>query len=428
MINGILTNKRTCRKEMLPLPGLESGESTRIVDAHYAHFENFSLAADVSVVVLDLTGQMLFASSAYRALTAFLQTLYAALDCGAGDQVSLLYGCYQAQRFGGRYIFYAPSGLAYCAAPLLDNRGKMHAGVLAGPFIMHDYDEFMEVDVLARHTLAPDESETLRNGICAIPRKNPRQVYGISELLYNVSTTDVAKKQAAQAVPIQTDILFSSSYSIEKEEALLSAISRGDIHTANTVLKDIQKQIVVGSNLEVLRSRVVELIVLLSRAALKGGADIHIILGLNYSYLQEIDSFSSVEDLLLWLQTVTRKFSQHVFDFSTAKHADIIYRAVDYIKRKYAEKLTLQDIADYLLISQSYFCRIFKEETGQTPGNYITCVRIEESKKLLRNSSVNITEIPEHVGFEGQSYFTRIFKKVEGITPGRYRRKNLGSH
>ena len=391
---------------------------------NYIHFENLSVAVRLGIKILDTSGNTLFTSSVYTASSEFLEVLYAALDCEESCRIAILYGCYQARRFGGRYIFFTPSGLVYCAAPLLDNKGKMLFGVLAGPFIMTDYEDFINSDVSDRVSIS--DRDILRKKVRSVPCITAKQAHAVSEHLYYVASSFFSQSNLNEPAPVQTDML-SSAYPIEKEDELLSAISKGDIHTANAALNDMLKQILFhcGGNIEIMRSRIVELTVLLSRAAMKGGADINAILGLNYDYLRDIDSFSSVEDIILWLHMVTRRFTQHVFDFSGAKHTDIIYKAVDYIKRNYAEKMTLKDISEYLFISQQYFCRIFKEETGQTPGSYITYVRIEESKKLLRNSTVNIIDIPELVGFDGQSYFTRIFKKETGVTPGQYRRENL---
>ena len=392
----------------------------------YKHFEHLSVTAGLGITVLDTSGHTLFESSVHMAASDFLDTLYAKLECEESCRIAFLYGCYQSRRFGGRYIFFAPSGLVYCAAPLLDSKGKMLAGVLAGPFILTDHDDFIDFDMRDQAMLSPSDIDMLRDGVHSVPCITPKQAHAVGEHLYYVVSSFSLQTELSEAVPVQTD-MFSATYSIEKEDELLLAIRKGDIHTANIVLGDILKQMLLhnAGNIEVLRSRVVELTVLLSRAALKGGADINAILGLNYGYLREIDSFSSVEDIVLWLHMVTKRFTEHVFEFSGAKHMDIIYKAIDYIKRNYATKLSLQKIADHLFISQQYFCRIFKEETGQTPGAYITFVRIEESKKLLRDLSINIIDIPEGVGFESQSYFTKIFKKETGTTPGQYRRENI---
>ena len=389
---------------------------------NYKHFENLSIASGLGAMVLDTCGTILFQSSVYKEMEGFIQELHEKMDCVESCRISFLYGCYQARRFGGRYIFYAPSGLAYCASPLLDDKGNLLSGVLLGPFLLTDYEDFLEFDIQEKVSLK--EKEHLKGSIHVIPLRSPGQAHGIGEHLYYVAASYFSRPLMVESVSKQIDF-FGAIYPLEMENELLTAISKGDIHLANDTLGKMLEQMMFycGGNLEVLRSRIVKLIVLLSRAALKGGGDINSILGLNYDYLREIDTFTSVEDIALWLQTVIRRFILHVFDFSKAKHTGVIYQAVEYIKRNYAQRLTLKEIADYLFISQSYFCRIFKEGTGQTLGEYIAYIRIEESKKLLADKKVDIIDIPEMVGFESQSYFTRVFKKKTGTTPARYRRE-----
>jgi AraC-like DNA-binding protein len=110
---------------------------------------------------------------------------------------------------------------------------------------------------------------------------------------------------------------------------------------------------------------------------------------------------------------------------ASIKHMDEISKAVSYIKQNYMKKIKLQDIAEHVFFSATYFAKVFRDEMGLTPGNYITATRIDESKRLLRDSEVSIIDIPEMVGLESQSYFTRIFKKAEGITPGEFRRNAI---
>jgi len=390
----------------------------------YEILENLSLTSALGVTVLDVSGETRFESSVYASIKDFLKELLTLLDCEEADRIALLYGCYQARRFGGRYIFLTPSGLAYCASPLTDEKGGQESGVLVGPFLMIDYDEYVDIDILNRHAVDAHGAEAVAKGLQAIPYRTPVQARAISELLYVCVSRGAP--EPAPAIRLEA---YTSVYPIEKEGALLDAISKGDIRTAGALLNDILGQILFssGGDMEMLRSRVVELTVLLSRAALKGGANIDAIFGLNYSYLREIDALGTMEDIVLWLHGVTRRFAQHVFDFAGSKHVDVIYRAADYIRNNYAEKITLQDVADHVYLNPTYFAKIFKEETGQTPGSYITSVRIEESRRLLRDLSVNIVDIPELVGFESQSYFTQVFKKAEGCTPGRYRKKGLGN-
>jgi len=393
----------------------------------YEIFENFSLTAGIGVTVLDVSGETRFQSSLCEETAEILSMIHIILDCGDAERVALLYGCYQARRFGGRYIFLAPSGLYYCACPLTEDKGRIALSVLAGPFLMIDRDEYIELDILGRHSLSPNDAAALRSGLEAIPVISPVRTRAVSEQLYVCAAQYGTGEEPVAEVNSALPPL--AAYPLKKEDELLAAISMGDVQTAGALLNDILGQVLFqsGGDLEILRSRVVELAVLLSRAALKGGANIDAIFGLNYSFLREIDALGTRDDIILWLHGVTRRFAQHVFDFAGARHGDIIYRAVAYIKQNYADKITLQDVADHVYLSASYFSKVFRAETGQTPGEYIAAVRVEAAKKLLRDPMVNLVEVSALVGFESQSYFTRVFKKVEGCTPGRFRQKFLES-
>lgn len=387
-------------------------------------FENLSRITNIGVTVLNVHGEMEFISSVHRSSLDFIQILTSILSSTEADQIALIYGCYQARRFGGRYIFMAPSGLAYCAAPLNESDKKLRSSAVAGPFLLTDHEDYLAVDVTAHTAVSESDLDRIKSGISAIPCLSPARTHAMSEQLFICASYHSIIEPILPTAPKQT---YTFPYPLDKEDKLLAAISTGDVNSASALLNDILGQLLFhsSSNLEVLRSRAVELSVLLSRAALKGGADPAAIFGLNYAYLREIDELSSIEELLFWLHGATRRFARHVFDYAHAKHADIIYKAMTFIRKNYAEKITLQDIANDVYLNVTYFSKIFKEETGQTPGNYIAFIRIEESKKLLQDSSVNMVDIPELVGFEGQSYFTQVFKKTEGCTPWRYRKKHL---
>ena len=390
-------------------------------------FEHLSVATGLGVTVMDISGQSRFVSSVCKQTEPFLQILRDAVNCAETDRTALLYACcYQTRRFGERYIFLTPSGLTYCTSPVINDSGELEAGVAMGPFLMTDYDDYLELDVFGRYQLGDITAGAIKSGIHTVPFLSPKQAQSISELLYYCTASYSGIKSVQPLVPIQTDI-FPMTYSIMKESELLAAISVGDTNEASALLNDILGHILFspGLNMETLRLRVFELTVLLSRAALKGGANIDAIFGLNNSYLREIDDLKSPEDAVLWLHNVTRRFAQHVFDYTDSKHMDTIDKAVAFIKNNYAEKITLQDVADSVYMNMTYFSKVFKDETGLTPGNYITATRIDACKKLLKDPSIKIADIPEMAGFESQSYFTRVFKKAEGCTPAQYRRMNV---
>ena len=390
------------------------------MENQYTVFEHLAYACGVDIQVFNLAGETLFASPSE--LSGFTTQLFELLDCISAERMSLLYSFYQARRFDGRYAFIAPSGLTYCASPIIA-RGELVAGAVAGPFLMIDYDEYLAIDVIDRHK--PDEAvvKALQAGIEKVPIITPTQARAINEQLF--ICTHYYERLPELSRPVQTA---APAYPLDEEDDLLAAVSRGDIRFASQVLNDILGQILFhsGNDIEILRARVFELIVLLSRAALKGGANIDAIFGLKYEILREIDALSTAEDIGPWLHGVTRRFGQHVFDFAGAKRSDIIQKAIDFVNANYMKRITLQDMADYVFLSPTYFSKVFKDETGQTPIGFLTAVRVEAGKRLLRNPEVSISDIPGMVGFEDQSYFTRVFKKTESQTPADYRKRGGG--
>lgn len=101
-----------------------------------------------------------------------------------------------------------------------------------------------------------------------------------------------------------------------------------------------------------------------------------------------------------------------------------VVRAQKYIKEHYAQPITLDILASHLGLNKSYLCTIFKQATKDSFCTYTNKVRIEESKKLLKNTNQSITDIALSVGFSSASYFNTMFKKLEGKTPLEYRKES----
>lgn len=99
----------------------------------------------------------------------------------------------------------------------------------------------------------------------------------------------------------------------------------------------------------------------------------------------------------------------------------LMYKIRDYIAANPAEDLSLGRLSQLFRMNPSYLSRSFHQTIQKPLSLYITGVRIEEAKKLLKESDDKIYEIARKVGFETQGYFTKVFAKVEGITPKEYR-------
>ena len=98
--------------------------------------------------------------------------------------------------------------------------------------------------------------------------------------------------------------------------------------------------------------------------------------------------------------------------------------AIEYMEEHYQNsKLSLKDIAKFVNVSESYFVRLFKTETGSTPKEYLNSIRMRQAKWHVTYTTDPIYTISYLCGFENPQYFISKFKTMYGMTPQAYRKK-----
>ena len=131
---------------------------------------------------------------------------------------------------------------------------------------------------------------------------------------------------------------------------------------------------------------------------------------------QEMDAFA---DLLQLLSSRVRPEDL----ISAAAYSDQ-KRLELYLARHYTESLSLKIIANELHMGTTKLCALAKQLSGgKTLSRYITDLRIETAKRLLRESSLSVSDIAETVGFSDDNYFSRVFKASVGLSPAVYRKQ-----
>jgi AraC-like DNA-binding protein len=95
--------------------------------------------------------------------------------------------------------------------------------------------------------------------------------------------------------------------------------------------------------------------------------------------------------------------------------------AMAYIHENYAEPLSRREIARHIGITEDHLTFCFRQEVGTTPIEYLQRYRINQSKRLLKETEHTITEIALNVGFSDSGYFSRIFRRETGMTPEAFR-------
>lgn len=98
-----------------------------------------------------------------------------------------------------------------------------------------------------------------------------------------------------------------------------------------------------------------------------------------------------------------------------------IQDALSYIAENYSRGISLQSAARHVQLSESWFGALFRSEVRKSFSEYLICYRISKAKKLLRSSSLTVSQVSESVGISDPHYFTRIFTERTGVNPKKYR-------
>ncbi|MDD6213859.1 MAG: response regulator [Firmicutes bacterium] len=122
-----------------------------------------------------------------------------------------------------------------------------------------------------------------------------------------------------------------------------------------------------------------------------------------------------------FLHEICCTMSQNVYNYNNGQIKSKISKAIDFIKERYNEQITRNDIAEYINVSPNYVSALFKKELNKTLVEFINQTRIENAKRMLRETDDKIYKIADDVGFTDVYYFSKTFKTVTGYTPSEWR-------
>ncbi len=338
------------------------------------------------------------------------------------------YGCFEAERWNGLYIYYCPMNLTFTATLVYEEDQPAYA-VVSGPVVLGDVEDVLEMN-----------GRRMEKTILALPRRSAAESTSLAQVQWAVSMFLSGRSMEAAGAQSQAQAgLFNALYDVtsdmrshggaryplEIEQQLQHMIVQGDKQGARELINHLLGTLYFhsGGNLDIIKQRAKELVVLFSRASMEGGADVLQIFGHNSGYLSAIETSRTLDDLSAFLTSIFYRFVGYVFDFSSFEHSDILQKTINFVRENYADKITLEDAAAHVGLSRSYLSTIFKDELGTSFTDYVNTLRVEKSKELLLNPSLSLADIADLVGYNDQSYYTKVFTRATGASPGQYRKK-----
>ncbi len=131
---------------------------------------------------------------------------------------------------------------------------------------------------------------------------------------------------------------------------------------------------------------------------------------------------ATVRQLFDSLQKLQRDLLSAALEQRRNQDAQPIRLAKQYIQKHFSQPLTLEEVSEAIGLSVNYFSTLFKRETGEGFNKYLTRIRMEEARGLLRETRLPVAEICKRVGYMDIKHFTHTFKAVTGLTPGEFRK------
>jgi two-component system response regulator YesN len=352
---------------------------------------------------------------------------------------------------GEPYIFQCHADLIECAATIL-NRGHNDYALLCGPILLRPYDTSLEKDILRKVHDLPFDKPLLLKSLLEVPVFSERRVQAASDLLFTMANyfakvdwifqkqqREISLEQARLAEELYMRKESESSLKkfrltpsppkedFFKENELIEFIKRGDRKKARILLDELLGTVLFRSyeHIGILKARMLEIIVMIARAAVEAGANLEEILGYKYHFFQDLSKDDSQENLYYCLLNAFDQLYQCIYQNRNIQHTRIFIKAKEFVWSNYNHDVSLKKASEAVGISPYYLSHLFRKEMGISFLEYLTSVRISIAKRLLKETSMAILEVCLEVGYQDPSHFTKIFKKKEGVYPSEYRKKLL---
>jgi len=208
-----------------------------------------------------------------------------------------------------------------------------------------------------------------------------------------------------------------------EEPALLAAIKVGDRREARRIINHLLVHIYSAGEerSELLKGLLLELVVMISRAAVEAGASQTEMLGMRFSHLAELAELDDDEALAAWLRgTLERIFTamerQQRFEVPV-----LVTSTLRFMRQHMARELTRAELARHVGISPGHLTQLLKERTGRSFVELLREMRVQAACELLVQTPKSLAEIASDCGFCDQSYLTHVFRVLRGMTPKQYR-------
>ena len=216
----------------------------------------------------------------------------------------------------------------------------------------------------------------------------------------------------------------------EQEQREQEAIRHGDIAALNRSISETYEGQIGRLAKDPLRHHknvAIGNITLASRTAVEAGVSVEKSFTMADNFIQQIEEIDNVVEVEAFKREAQRLYASAVAEEQKSETGGyknpLIGEVKDYIFRHFHDTIQITDIAKHLNVNPDYLSHLFKKQENITIKRYILKEKIRRSRNLLQYSDYSIQEISFYLGFSSQSHFCKVFQEMTGETPGRYRKQ-----
>ena len=264
---------------------------------------------------------------------------------------------------------------------------------------------------LVNHLMSGEDVRIMRRY-----RDKRRQQELIGEALHDLKTRNALEQDERRRSEVMRSI------QVRQEQELAEMIERGSLQEAQDILNDILGGIYFSSgSTELIKLRINELLTVLCRELVQKGADAKKIWSLVADFQKKSAQTEDAGEISFMLSQVLPQLVGMLQGEYAAGIHESVRRSLEYIHRNYRSEITLNRTAAYAMASPAHLSRLFNADMGMGFSSYVNHLRVKKAKELLKETELSLSDISQAVGFSSQQYFSRIFKEETGVSPGQYR-------
>lgn len=333
----------------------------------------------------------------------------------------------EANRLGNTFIHLCHKNFVLWGLPLVEN-GKVVGGAISG-FVLFEQNRSQLADYQKDFPLLTGQNGLVSSKSVSLLSKRLFDFLKADKLI----DVDLFKKSEEKAF-IQREIgekLIENKQERNetkhlvyvKQENLLNAIRLCDVDGIRDHLNDVLSEIFLEgiTNLKLLKFRMLELFVLITRTMMEVGGNIDEFYDLTNEYAGKTENLEDIYSFSLWLKEVLNDFIDTVI--AARKKLGHVNKAIEFIRRHLNKKLAISEVAAYVSMSESRFSQVFRQETGVSFPEYVNSLKIGKAKEMISLGNKSLTNIAAELCYYDQSYFTKTFRKHAGITPKQFLKK-----